>query len=611
MRRKILSMVLVLSMVLAMMPSAIFAIEITDIEDLQITVADAETIQNQFNEKGFGTAEVTNESDKIKIKLLKDITGRIKFENSNGSYIIDADGHTFSTGTDYNEAILINHSCSGLTLELVGNGTYNDNLYAFFVSGGSNDPKNTLIIKSATINGTINAYWYDPIIQFALEDGYDYFTVKNNGEDLFDEKNITTKTITDDYVTGHGTGLVVAQHNDDDYSISLDTTGTHTFPPVAKGYGEQEAKTVTITNTGYKDIAQLTIGLSDGNSFAISTDNISNVTTGSAVTFTVQPKTGLDEGTYIDTVTVSGSAITSQSFDVKFTVNAAPPVVTHVITATAIKGGSISPSGSVTLKNGESQTFTITPNINYSIADVKVDDVSQGPISTYTFSTVTGDHTISATFKYNGSDKKTPSKNNSSIDDVGYNEEVPVFTDIAYHWAKEDIEFVVKHGLFSGTSDTTFSPDTAMTRGMFVTVLGRLANADVDSYNESSFNDVKSDAYYMGYIEWASKNNIVKGIGNGNFAPEQAITREQMALIISNYAKTMDLKLTQAYSENTFADNDKISDYAKDAVKQMQMSGVISGKNGNIFDPQVSATRAEVSALLHRFVELASSNYTM
>ena len=302
------------------------------------------------------------------------------------------------------------------------------------------------------------------------------------------------------------------------------------------------------------------------------------------------------------------------TISVTFTVNP-PPLVTHVITATAITGGSISPSGSVIVNNGESQTFTITPNRNYSIADVNVDGVSQGPISSYTFSNITEDHTISATFKYNGSGSGSgntkPNNNSNPIEDVGYKEDVPAFTDIASHWAKEDIDFVVSRGLFGGTSDTTFSPDNTMTREMFVTVLGRLANVNVESYNESSFADVKSHAYYMGYIEWASKNNMVKGIGNGNFAPDQSITREQMAVIIMNYAKTMDLKLTQVHEENTFDDSAKISDYAKDAVKQMQMAGILSGKNGNLFDPQGTATRAEVSAVLHRFVELFSFSDTL
>ena len=193
---------------------------------------------------------------------------------------------------------------------------------------------------------------------------------------------------------------------------------------------------------------------------------------------------------------------------------------------------------------------------------------------------------------------------------IGYKQTNTAFTDIAGHWAKEDIEFVVSRGLFSGTSTTTFSPNTAMTRGMFVTALGRLANADVSGYTKSSFTDVKGDAYYMGYIEWASKNNIVNGVGNGRFAPDQSITREQMAVIMQNYAKTIGYTLPKVHIENIFTDDAKISTYAKEAVKQMQMAGVISGKNGNLFDPQGTATRAEVSAVLRRFVELAISSDT-
>ena len=146
---------------------------------------------------------------------------------------------------------------------------------------------------------------------------------------------------------------------------------------------------------------------------------------------------------------------------------------------------------------------------------------------------------------------------------------------------------------------------------MFVTALGRLANADVSGYTKSSFTDVKGDAYYMGYIEWASKNNIVNGVGNGRFAPDQSITREQMAVIMQNYAKVIGFTLPKVHVENTFADSTKINTYAKEAVKQMQMAGVISGKNSNLFDPQGTATRAEVSAVLRRFVELAISSDTM
>lgn len=205
----------------------------------------------------------------------------------------------------------------------------------------------------------------------------------------------------------------------------------------------------------------------------------------------------------------------------------------------------------------------------------------------------------------------TSSSNDSSPVIVTPPQYTTPFTDIADHWAKENIEFVVDRGLFSGTSATTFSPNSSMTRGMFVTVLGRLANVDVRGYKQSSFTDVKNDAYYMDYIEWASKNSIAKGIGNGQFAPDQSITREQMAVIMENYAKFMGFTLPKVHEENSFADNANISDYARDAVKQMQMAGIINGKKVNLFDPQCTATRAEVSTVLRHFVELAIAGDTI
>lgn len=149
-----------------------------------------------------------------------------------------------------------------------------------------------------------------------------------------------------------------------------------------------------------------------------------------------------------------------------------------------------------------------------------------------------------------------------------------------------------------------------MTRGMFVTALGRLANADVSKYTKSGFADVKDGSYYLGYIEWANKNGIVKGTSATTFAPNTAISRQEMAVIMTNYAKTMNYVLPKTRTAVTFADNAKISSYAKDAVKSMQMAGVIMGKDGNKFDPQATAIRGEVSAVLHRYVELAINSDT-
>lgn len=187
---------------------------------------------------------------------------------------------------------------------------------------------------------------------------------------------------------------------------------------------------------------------------------------------------------------------------------------------------------------------------------------------------------------------------------VGYKSENVKFTDTANHWAKDSIEFVAARGILSGTGNNKFSPNTSMTRGMFVTALGRLAEVNTKSYTKSNFTDVKADAYYMPYVGWSSKSGIIKGIGGGKFAPDQAITREQMAVIMANYAKAIGFPMPKVYTENIFADNAKIGSYAKTAVKEMQMAGILSGKNSNKFDPQGTATRAEVSAVLKRFVEL-------
>ena len=191
-----------------------------------------------------------------------------------------------------------------------------------------------------------------------------------------------------------------------------------------------------------------------------------------------------------------------------------------------------------------------------------------------------------------------------SIYGVGYKNPVPNFTDINGHWAKEHILFTVSRGLFSGTSETTFSPNTTLTRGMFVTALGRLAGINPADYQNRKFTDVKTDAYYAPYVNWAASKGIVNGTGATTFAPDNKITREQMAVIMKNYADKMGYSIPKTLEAVTFADNAQISSWAKDAVKAMQQAGVLSGKANNLFDPKGNATRAEAATVLHRFVEI-------
>lgn len=204
------------------------------------------------------------------------------------------------------------------------------------------------------------------------------------------------------------------------------------------------------------------------------------------------------------------------------------------------------------------------------------------------------------------------STNHFSYYGIGYKADTKEtnFADIAGHWAKNDIEFVAARGLLAGTAANTFSPNLSMTRGMFVTALGRLAGADVSGYTSSSFTDVAADTYYMGYVEWANSKGIVKGTSATTFAPDQAVTREEMAVMMANYAKAMGYAMPKTNAEITFSDNASISTWAKDSAKSMQMAGIIMGKDNNRFDPKGTATRAEVSAVLHRFVELVIDTAT-
>ena len=191
-----------------------------------------------------------------------------------------------------------------------------------------------------------------------------------------------------------------------------------------------------------------------------------------------------------------------------------------------------------------------------------------------------------------------------SIYGIGYKNQIPAFTDVNNHWAKDNMLFVVSRGLLSGTSATTFSPNTGMTRGMFVTALGRLAGVDPTDYQASMFTDVKEDAYYAPYVNWAAKTGVVSGTTDTAFAPDININREQMAVIMKNYATKLGYTIPKTLEVVNFADSAGISSWAKEAVKSMQQAGILAGKTNNCFDPAGTATRAEVATVLRRFVEI-------
>lgn len=176
------------------------------------------------------------------------------------------------------------------------------------------------------------------------------------------------------------------------------------------------------------------------------------------------------------------------------------------------------------------------------------------------------------------------------------------FTDLVNHWAKDSVDFVTARELFNGTGEGVFSPNAEMTRGMLVTVLFRLDGENKGAL-EVSFNDVATDAWYGDAVTWAAGSKIVEGVGDGVFAPETSITREQLAVMLYRYAKAAGMVTETEAAGKEFADADKISSWAAEAMSWAVNAGLISGKTGGVLDPNGTATRAEVATILQRFVE--------
>ncbi len=179
---------------------------------------------------------------------------------------------------------------------------------------------------------------------------------------------------------------------------------------------------------------------------------------------------------------------------------------------------------------------------------------------------------------------------------VTFAEIFPRFTDVAPDaWYYDTVKYAVEHGLFYGTSDTAFSPGNAMTRGMLTTVIYRMENEP--AADPADFLDVESGQYYSEAVAWAAANGIVAGYGNGNFGPEDFISREQLAAILWRYSGFPASSGTLA----GFADAGTASGYALDALRWAVEQKYIYGRGNGILDPRGWATRAEVAAVLTRF----------
>ena len=179
------------------------------------------------------------------------------------------------------------------------------------------------------------------------------------------------------------------------------------------------------------------------------------------------------------------------------------------------------------------------------------------------------------------------------------------FTDVKENdWYYADVEYAVENGLFNGTSATAFAPNGIITRAMMVTVLYR-AEGEPAVNKSIPFADVDMGAYYANAVIWAKQNGIVNGVSETEFAPNDNITREQIAAIMHRYAqyKGYDVSVGENTNILSYDDFDSISEYAIASMQYACGSGLMKGKTASTLNPKDNATRAEIAAILHRFIE--------
>lgn len=181
------------------------------------------------------------------------------------------------------------------------------------------------------------------------------------------------------------------------------------------------------------------------------------------------------------------------------------------------------------------------------------------------------------------------------------------FADVARHWAESYIRFVTERELFLGTGGDAFSPNAVMSRTMFATVIGRLYERSYGAIAPSethAFTDCDYAAYYGKYVDWAADNNIMGGVGDGSFDPSAPITREQIAVVLYRLADYLGALLDDAGDAPEYVDEASIPGYAKDAARFCRSTGIIGGRDGGVFAPKETATRAEVATMIERFVKV-------
>ena len=318
-----------------------------------------------------------------------------------------------------------------------------------------------------------------------------------------------------------------------------------------------------------------------------------------------------DSGYRLDALTVNGESFRSGStFTVQQDMQAVTVEATFVQSGGAAGGGgggAVTETFDITLPEdiangtvtvsperaqaGETVTITVDPDAGYTLDKLTVSDADGNGIAltnagngAYAFAMPESDVQIDVSFTEQGQMQPLP------FEDV-----------LPEAWYYDAVQYVYENGMMNGISETAFGPDVTTSRAMIVTILHRLENEP--EAPAAGFTDVAAGTYYADAVAWAAANGIVTGVSETVFAPDNAITREQMAAILYRYAQFKGWDVTAGSGLSAYADASRISAYAVEAMRWANAEGLITGVTDTALEPQDSATRAQVATILMRFCE--------
>lgn len=361
-----------------------------------------------------------------------------------------------------------------------------------------------------------------------------------------------------------------------------------TFDSVYTGYTQPEAKAITITSSGNSDATISSVTVS-GDSFNVGGSG-STVPAGESITtWTIQPVAGLTAGTHTGTITVTYNNSATATAEVSFVVNrqsSGGGSITYPPTIPTTGNGDVTVSPARP-ERGDTVTVTVEPDDRYKVEDVTVIDRNGDPVEvslkndgTYTFVQPAGKVEI----------------------EVTYAVDMP-FTDVPEDaWYIDGAEYVYANYIMNGTGETTFGPNTTVSRGMIVQILYNLVgNPDVEG--DTDFTDVTDDYWSAKAIAWAVNNGVVNGFEDGTFRPDENMTREQMAAILQNFASQMGLDVSASGDLSNFTDIPEGEYWSRDALAWAYAEGLLAGTSDSTMDPAGQASRAQIAVIMMRFCE--------